>query len=56
MRNIDIDCNVFFMLRSLINISCLIFCFENLTVRAKKGKLDQSIIDSFTMNNVKINQ
>ena len=56
MRNIDIDCNVFFNVKKSDQYKLSDFCFENLTVRAKKGKVDQSIIDSFTMNNVKINQ
>ena len=56
MRNIDIDCNVFFNVKKSDQYKLSDFCFENLTVRAKKGKVDQSIIDSFTMNNVKINR
>ena len=56
MRNIDIDCNVFFNVKKSDQYKLSDFCFENLTVRAKKGKVDQSIIDSFTMHNVKINQ
>ena len=56
MRNIDIDCNVFFNVKKSDQYKLSDFCFENLTVRAKKGKVDQSIIDSFVMNNVKINQ
>lgn len=56
MRNIDIDCNVFFNVKKSDQYKLSDFCFENLTVRAKKGKVDQSVIDSFTMNNVKINQ
>lgn len=56
MRNIDIDCYVFFDVKKSDQYKLSDFCFENLTIRAKKGKVDQSIIESFTMNNVKINQ
>ena len=48
--------NVFFNVKKSDQYKLSDFCFENLTLRAKKGKVDQSIIDSFTMNNVKINQ
>lgn len=56
MRNLDIDCNVFFNVKKSNQYKLSDFRFENLTVRAKKGNVDQSIIHSLTMNNVKINQ
>ena len=56
MRNLDIDCNVFFNVKKSNQYKLSDFHFENLTVRAKKGNVDQSIIHSLTMNNVKINQ
>ena len=56
MRNLDIDCNVFFKVKKSNQYKLSDFRFENLTVRAKKGNVDQSIIHSLTMNNVKINQ
>lgn len=56
MRNIDMDCDVFFDVRKSDQYKLYDFCFENLTIRAKKGIIDKTMIDSFTMNNVKINQ
>lgn len=56
MRNMDLDCNTFFAVRKSDQYRLSEFCFENLTIRAKKDKVDESIIDSLTMNNVKINQ
>lgn len=55
MRNIDLDCDVFFGIQKSDQYKLSNFHFENLVIRAKKEKVDKSIIDSFTLNDVKIN-
>lgn len=54
MRNIDMDCVSFFAVEKSDQYQLSDFCFENLTIRAKKGKIDQSIIHSLTVKNVKL--
>lgn len=54
MRNIDVDCNEFFSVKKSDQYRLADFCFENLTIRAKNGNIDKSIIDSLVMNNVNI--
>ena len=55
MRNIDLDCSIFFNIKKSDQYRLSDFHFENLTIRAKKGQVDKSVITSFTMNNVKVN-
>jgi galacturan 1,4-alpha-galacturonidase len=55
MRNIELDCDVFFDVQKSEQYKLSNFNFENLTIHAKKGNVDKSVIDTFVMNNVKIN-
>lgn len=55
MRNIDLDCDVFFGIHKSDQYKLSNFHFENLTIRAKKDQVDKSLIDSFTLKNVRIN-
>lgn len=54
MRNIDFDCDQFFALEKSNQYKLSDFCFENLTIRAKKGGIDKSIIESLTVKNVNV--
>lgn len=55
MRNIDMDCDAFFAVQKSKQYKLSNFLFENLTIRAKKDKIDKSMVDSFILNNVKVN-
>lgn len=55
MRNIQLDCDVFFNVAKSDQYKLSNFVFEDLTIQAEKEEVDQSIIDSFTMKNVKMN-
>lgn len=54
MRNIDFDCDQFFAIEKSNQYKLSDFCFENLTIRAKKGGIDKSIIESLTVKNVNV--
>lgn len=55
MRNIDLDCNTFFNVKKSDQYQLSDFCFENMTIRTKKDKLDKDIVRPFIINNVTIN-
>lgn len=56
MRDIDVECNTFFDVRQANDQYHLSnFTFENLTIKAKNGSYDRSIIDGFELNNVNVN-
>lgn len=56
MRDIDVECNTFFDVRQANDQYHLSnFTFENLTIKAKNGSCDRSIIDGFEWNNVNVN-
>lgn len=55
MRNIDLDCDVFFNVEPNTDQYILTnFTFENLNVRAKKPDFHQEYVDGFTVKNVKV--
>ena len=56
MRDTDVECNTFFDVRQANDQYHLSnFTFENLTIKAKNGSYDRSIIDGFELNNVNVN-
>lgn len=55
MRNIDLNCDVFFNVKKSDQYQLSDFCFENLTIRAKKGHMDKSLINSFKAKSVTVN-
>lgn len=55
MRNIDLDCNTFFNVKKSDQYQLSDFCFENMTIRTKKDKLDKDIVRPFIINNVTVN-
>lgn len=56
LRNLDLDCTTFFAVRKSDQYHLSDFTFENLTIQAKKGSVDETIIESFEMKNVKVNE
>lgn len=55
MRNIDLDCDVFFNVEPNTDQYILTnFTFENLNVRANKPDFHQEYVDGFTVKNVKV--
>lgn len=55
MRNIDLDCDVFFNVSKSDQYQLRDFTFENLNIRAKKPECDREIISNFEWKNVKVN-
>ncbi|WP_321334118.1 glycosyl hydrolase family 28 protein [uncultured Bacteroides sp.] len=56
MRNINFECNVFFNVNKSDQYVLTNFKFENLTIKAKKGEYDKSLINPFVLKNVKVTQ
>ncbi len=56
MRNITLDCAIFFDVKKSDQYQLTNFTFENLNIKAKDGKCNKSLIQSFTWKNVKINE
>lgn len=56
MRNIDLDCDVFFNVSKSDQYQLRDFTFENLNIRAKKPECDREIISNFEWKNVKVNK
>ncbi len=57
MRNITLDCNVFFNVqRNDEQYRLSNFTFENLNIRAKKTDFHQEYVDGFTVKNVNVTQ
>lgn len=54
MRNIDLDCDVFFNVSKSDQYQLRDFTFENLNIRAKKPECDREIISNFEWKNVRI--
>lgn len=55
MRNIDLDCDVFFNVEPNTDQYILTnFTFENLNIRAKKPDFHQEYVDGFTVKNMKV--
>jgi len=56
MRNIDLDCNIFFDVDYKLELFKLSdFTFENLNIRTKKDNFHPEYIENFKVKNVKIN-
>ena len=57
MRNIHLDCDSFFAVEKSKQYKLSNFCFDNLTITAKKDvKIDEDIIDALVMRKVEINK
>ncbi len=56
MRNINLECNIFFNVVKSDKYQLTNFTFENLNIKAKDGKYDKSFITPFVWKNVKINE
>lgn len=54
MRNINMDCDVFFAVRESKQYKLSNFTFEKMDIRAKNGKINSSIVDSFEIKDVKV--
>jgi Glycosyl hydrolases family 28 len=55
LRNIDLKCDVFFDIDITKNDKLSNFTFANLTIEAKNGAYDKSLVQDITFNNVKVN-
>src|SRR5574344_156600 len=55
MRNINLDCNVFFNVKSSDKYSLHDFSFENIDVKSKNSTFDKSLIKDIKCKNVIIN-
>lgn len=56
MRNIDFECNRFFVVEKSEQYKLSNFSFENLRIKTKDGNYNVDAISNFTLKNVKINQ
>lgn len=56
MRNIDLECDVFFNVNKSDQYELRDFTFENLNIKAKDGKCDKELISNFVWKDVKVNQ
>ncbi|MCH4553382.1 rhamnogalacturonidase [Aestuariibaculum lutulentum] len=55
MRNINLDCDIFYDMKITEYDKLSNFNFENIKVTAKNGEYDKSIIENVTFNNVEVN-
>lgn len=55
MRNIDLECDIFFNVAKSDQYQLTNFTFENLNIRAKQGGCDKEIIQPFVWKDVRIN-
>jgi polygalacturonase len=55
LKNIDLDCNVFFDIAITEHDRLSMFTFENLTIEAEKDAYDVELIDGLTFSNVVVN-
>jgi len=55
LRNINVECDVFFDVEKSDQYILSDFKFEDLTIKAKNGNCDKSLIKNFEWKNVKIN-
>ncbi len=55
LKNIDLKCDIFFDIAINQYVKLKEFHFENLNIETKKGDIDKSIVDGFTLKNVKVN-
>ncbi|MEQ8809473.1 MAG: glycosyl hydrolase family 28 protein [Imperialibacter sp.] len=55
MRNIDLDCEIFFDVAITEHDRLSNFTFQNLTIKAVNPAFDKSLVKDFTLENVKVN-
>ncbi len=55
MRNIDLNCDIFFDVKTNENNRLSHFIFENLTIETKKAEVDKSLVQDFQLKNVIVN-
>ena len=55
MKNIELECNVFFDMKITENDRLSNFTFENLNIKTKNSDYDKSIINGVTLKNVVVN-
>jgi polygalacturonase len=55
MRNINLDCEIFFDVAITEHDRLRDFWFENLRINAKNGTFNDSVVDGFTLKNVEVN-
>ncbi len=55
LKNIDLKCDIFFDIAINQYVKLKEFHFENLNIETKKGDIDKSIVNGFTLKNVKVN-
>lgn len=55
LKNIDLKCDIFFDIAINQYVKLKNFTFENLNVNTKNPVIDKSIINGFTLKNVKVN-
>jgi polygalacturonase len=55
MRNIDLDCEIFFDVAITEHDRLSDFTFENLEIRAAKPNFNRATVDGFQLKNVKVN-
>ncbi|MCR8667808.1 glycosyl hydrolase family 28 protein [Aestuariibaculum sp. M13] len=55
MRNINLNCDIFYDMKITEYDKLSNFTFENIKVTAKNGAYDKSIIENVTFNNVEVN-
>lgn len=55
MRNINLECEVFFNVKESDKYKLTNFTFENLNIKAKDSKINQNAIKPFTLKNVIVN-
>lgn len=55
MRNIDMECDVFFNVSNSEQFKLSNFTFENLNIKTKNADFDKGIISDFKIKNVKVN-
>ncbi|MCY1721956.1 glycosyl hydrolase family 28 protein [Prolixibacteraceae bacterium Z1-6] len=55
LKDIDLDCNVFFDIAITEHDRLSDFTFENLTIKAEKDAYDEGLIDGLTFSNVVVN-
>ena len=55
LKNIDMDCEVFFDVAITKYDRLKNFTFEDLTIKAKKAAVDKSVVNNFVLKNVRVN-
>ncbi len=55
LKNIKLNCDVFFDVKPGEHDRLSDFHFENLDIQAKNASFDKSLVEGFTLKNVKVN-